>query len=69
MFMKEASSNELIRIDDVSELASPLESQVKGRRQTSQEEQDTTLFKKSNLMFPSGEALPKCWLDADYELP
>jgi hypothetical protein len=31
-----------------------------------QEEQDPETFMKQNLVFPSGENLPLCWLDANY---
>ncbi|TWT66426.1 acetyltransferase [Allorhodopirellula solitaria] len=68
MFMKESASDDLIKIDDVKQLSSPQESCVKGRRQAGEEEQDPRSFEKTELKFPSGEPLPQCWLDADYEL-
>ena len=29
--------------------------------------QDPEKFLKSELVFPSGEPLPQCWLDPDYK--
>ncbi len=31
-----------------------------------EERQDPEKFDKAGLVFPSGEALPQCWLDAHY---
>jgi hypothetical protein len=31
-----------------------------------EEMQDADKFPKSDLIFPSGEELPKCWLDVHY---
>ena len=64
MLMKEESTGDLIRIDNVNQLASPMESCVAGCRQAGQEEQDLTSYDKAGLRFPSGELLPKCWTEA-----
>lgn len=68
MFMKEKSSDDLIRIEDLDQLASPRASSVVGRLQSGEEEQDAKAFRKSGLVFPSGESLPRCWTDAEYQL-
>tara|TARA_R110002167_G_scaffold189988_2_gene392199 strand:- start:121 stop:366 length:246 start_codon:yes stop_codon:yes gene_type:complete len=68
MFMKVKRSDDLVRIDDLQMLASPLEESVKGCRQAGEEEQDAEMFRKTDLVFPSGESLPKCWVDADYQV-
>ncbi|EMI16828.1 hypothetical protein RMSM_06248 [Rhodopirellula maiorica SM1] len=68
MFMKEKRSDDLVRIEDLQMLASPLEDSVRGCRQAGEEEQDVAMFRKSDLVFPSGESLPKCWVDADYQV-
>jgi hypothetical protein len=59
-------SGDLIRIEDVDELFDPLARMVSGRDQVGEEEQDSARFAKHQLVFPSGEALPRCWLDANY---
>ncbi|PHJ64739.1 acetyltransferase, partial [Nostoc linckia z1] len=48
------------------ELLDPNTDVVHAREQQGQEEQEPDSFKKENLVFPSGEGLPRCWLDADY---
>ncbi len=68
MFVKEKVSGDLIRVLHVDELANPRESRVNGRRQAGEEEQDIAIFSKESLVFPSGEALPQCWSDPDYQL-
>jgi len=41
---------------------------ISGRIQNGEEEQEPEAFDKNALLFPSGEALPKCWFDSDYKL-
>ena len=67
MFVKEKKSGDLIRVSDLNELASPLASEVDGRRQAGEEEQDERAYPKKELVFPSGETLPRCWVDPDYQ--
>ena len=67
MFVKEKQSGDLIRVEDPQQLASPLADTVNGRRQAGEEEQDHQSFPKHGLVFPSGETLPRCWTDPDYQ--
>ncbi|TWU62178.1 MULTISPECIES: acetyltransferase [Crateriforma] len=67
MFLKEKKSGDLIQIQSVEQLFSPLMSEVVGRRQAGEEEQEEQRFGKSDLVFPSDELLPKCWTDPDYQ--
>jgi len=39
---------------------------VLGRLQAGEELQDPTALNKAELSFPSGESLPRCWLDPHY---
>ncbi|QEG00236.1 hypothetical protein Mal15_43060 [Stieleria maiorica] len=68
MFVKEKKTGHLIRVTQADKLESPLEAEVTGRIQAGEEEQDEARFAKSDLAFPSGESLPKCWTDANYQL-
>lgn len=68
MLLQDKQSGALIEILDVSELINPVKQTVAGRIQSGQEEQDPENLDKANLSFPSGESLPRCWLDADYQL-
>lgn len=66
MFLKEKSSAHLVELIDLSELFDPHRADVTGRYHYGEEAQDPEHFKKANLMFPSGEELPRCWTDAHY---
>jgi hypothetical protein len=68
MLLKNKQSDELIEVLDIEALINPQEEAVSGQVQNGEEEQDPEDFTKAELLFPSGEALPKCWFDADYKL-
>jgi len=68
MFLKSKKANTLVEILDSKELIDPMQNTIHGRIQSGQEEQDPEPIAKSDLMFPSGEDLPRCWIDADYQL-
>ena len=67
MFLKDRNSSDLVRIENVEALWDPFESTVVARHQAGEEEQAPESFEKGRLLFPSGEELPKCWLDPDFE--
>ena len=67
MFLKDKQTDDLIEIHDVESLFNPNKTTISGQNQAGQEEQNTTEFEKESLKFPSGEALPRCWVDADYQ--
>ncbi|MBD2358279.1 acetyltransferase [Tolypothrix sp. FACHB-123] len=66
MFLQIKDSNDLVKIDSFEELIDPNRDTVHGKDQEGQEEQETDIFKKDELVFPSGESLPRCWVDANY---
>ncbi|QLE59257.1 acetyltransferase [Nostoc sp. TCL26-01] len=66
MFLQIKNSRDLVKILDIQELIDPNNDIVHGQDQEGQEEQETESFQKENLEFPSGESLPRCWLDANY---
>jgi hypothetical protein len=66
MFLQNKQSGVLVKILDPEVLFNPVEHQVPGRIQAGEEEQEPEKFPKENLIFPSGETLPRCWTDADY---
>ncbi|MEO0455557.1 MAG: acetyltransferase [Cyanobacteria bacterium P01_A01_bin.114] len=67
MFVKHSEDQTLIKVMDLEALFSPLQAEVQGRKQAGEEEQPARAFSKSQLIFPSGEALPQCWLDPSYQ--
>lgn len=66
MFLQNKESGVLVEILNLEALFDPLQATVSGQVQAGQEEQDPSPTRKENLIFPSGEALPRCWLDAKY---
>jgi len=68
MFLKDKSSGDLAEVVDVSILIDPHAQQLMVRYQAGEEVGDPVKVEKSNLVFPSGEALPKCWSDPHYRV-
>ena len=66
MFLKSKQTGTLIQINDTESLINPNQQEIKGQDQAGQEEQDTATYSKQELVFPSGENLPLCWLDSNY---
>ncbi|AFZ25322.1 hypothetical protein Cylst_3158 [Cylindrospermum stagnale PCC 7417] len=66
MFLQLKDTEDLVKILDLQELIDPNSATVHAQDQEGEEEQDPDTFKKENLVFPSGERLPRCWLDANY---
>ncbi len=67
MLLQLKENGELVKIVDVQELINPNSDTVQAKEQQGQEEQQADSYKKENLVFPSGESLPRCWLDANYK--
>lgn len=66
MFLKDKNSEDLVEVLSLNDLFDPFCKNLVGRYQHGEERQDPENFAKSDLAFPSGEGLPKCWLDAHY---
>lgn len=66
MFLKDVKSGHLVEILDLQSLFDPYKGTVAGRFNYGEEMPDSTDFAKRDLMFQSGEALPRCWVDAHY---
>ncbi|MBH8551195.1 acetyltransferase [Nostocaceae cyanobacterium CENA357] len=67
MFLQLKGTEDLVKVLDIQELLDPNNDIVHAQDQEGQEEQESDTFKKENLVFPSGEGLPRCWLDANYK--
>lgn len=67
MFLKEQRSGTLVEILSPETLYDPFQREVEGRIHDGQEMQDPDMFIKTELIFPSGEPLPRCWLDGHYQ--
>ena len=66
MFLKSKENGTLIQIANLEDLLNPNKNEVPGRDQAGQEEQGTYSYQKEQLLFPSGEELPRCWKDSNY---
>ncbi len=68
MFLQHKPSGDVIEVLNVDHLYDPCENQIMGRYHCGEEMQDPEPFTKSELTFPSGESLPRCWVEPDYRL-
>ena len=70
MFLKLSQHGErngsLVEVLDLKSLIDPFVSAVQARIHGGEELQDPHHFEKAELSFPSGEALPRCWVDSHY---
>ena len=67
MFLKSKSSGDLVELLEIQDLYDPFKTKLRGRLHAGEEMQDPEMFLKSELIFPSGESLPRCWIDSDYK--
>ncbi|MBW4558654.1 MAG: acetyltransferase [Trichormus sp. ATA11-4-KO1] len=66
MLLQLKDTGDIVKILDIQELIDPNNHIVHAQDQVGEEEQEPDAFHKENLIFPSGETLPRCWLDANY---
>lgn len=67
MFLKHQQDGSLVEVINLIELFDPFKTSVEGRLHAGEEMQDPSAFTKAHLSFPSGEALPRCWVDPNYQ--
>ena len=68
MFLKDKKSGDLVEVLDAKEMFNPATSTMKVRFQAGEEVGEPVNVEKSSLCFPSGEELPRCWLDTHYRV-
>jgi len=68
MFLKNSDNGDLAQVVEIRELTDPNATSVTIRYQSGEEEGDPVSVAKSQLTFPSNEALPACWVDAHYRI-
>ncbi len=66
MYLKHLPSGDMVEVINFEALFDPFLLEVKGRLHAGEELQDPADFSKQDLGFPSGEDLPRCWLDPHY---
>ncbi|NQZ22535.1 MAG: acetyltransferase [Colwellia sp.] len=67
MFLK-SRNNGMIDISRLRDLTNLYHNKVLGCYQNGEELQDQQELDKSDLVFLSGEELPKCWTDPNYRV-
>ena len=66
MYLKDRKSGDLVEVLDIPALIDPCQPSFQGRYHAGEEMQDMTNFSKQDMVFPSDEVLPRCWLEPDY---
>jgi len=66
MFLNERTSGHMVEVLSRDDLFNLYKDEVVGCYQYGEEVQDPEKFKKSDLVFLSGEQLPRCWTDPHY---
>ncbi len=68
MFLKVRHDDDasLVEVLNVKQLFNPFEELVRARLHGGEELQDPGDFSKAELIFPSGESLPRCWVDSHF---
>jgi hypothetical protein len=66
MFVKQKSSGHLIEVLEMQDLYDPSKATFKGRLNIGEDLPEPEHFDKTDTIFPSGESLPKCWVDTHY---
>ena len=69
MFVQERNTHHLVEILDTEQLFDPFSTTVKGRYNVGEDLPEPEAFTKTDLVFCSGEKLPRCWLDPHYREP
>ncbi len=66
MFLRQKNTKKLVEVLSLTDLFNPNHTTIVGRYHAGEEMQDPEKFKKAEIQFPSGEDLPRCWLDSHY---
>ena len=67
MYLKNKENGDLVEVLDLPAMIDPFRKELSGRYHAGEELQDPAEFSKEQLVFPSGEALPLCWIDPEYK--
>ncbi len=69
MFLRTRADGSIVEVLSLPQLFDPFAASVQGRLHAGEELQEPEAFVKAELIFPSGESLPHCWLDPHYQQP
>ena len=68
MLLKNRFNEHMVEIQNMIDLINMNQDEVVGCYQEGEEQQDPETFKKGDLVFLSGETLPRCWTDPEYRV-
>jgi len=66
MFLKQRDSGHMVEVLNLSDLFNLYRDEILASCHYGEEAQDPENFKKSSLIFLSGEELPRCWTNPHY---
>jgi hypothetical protein len=66
MLLKQKSTGHMVEVLSLVDLINLNRNDIVGRYQEGEEQQDPQKFDKTDLVFLSGEPLPRCWTDPHY---
>ena len=66
MLLKQKSNGHMVEVENFIDLINLNIEEVIGRYQEGEEVQDPNKINKQDLIFLSGEDLPRCWSDPHY---
>jgi len=66
MLLEQKSTGRTVEILSLRDLFDPYHTRIVGRYHYGEEVQDPEQYDKADLIFLSGEALPRCWVDPHY---
>lgn len=66
MFLKQQKTERLVEVLSLRDLFNPMRPTIVGRYHAGEEVQEAESFAKGELIFLSGESLPRCWTDVHY---
>lgn len=69
MYLKDSRNGDLVEVLELGALFDPCQDALRGRYHAGEELQEPAVFTKSQLVFPSDEPLPRCWVDPGYRFP
>lgn len=67
MFLKHKPSGDIVEILDLDSLFDSFKTTVDGRFHAGEAKPASSGFRKSEMVFLSGEHLPRCWVDPHYQ--
>jgi hypothetical protein len=67
MYLMHKPSGDLIEVLSLDRLFDPYQTEVNGRFHVGVQLPEPAAFGKGDLLFPSGEYLPRCWVDPMYK--